>query len=69
MYLVGITLLPGETYRTPEAHYLSHTRHLLAESLGKPSTNIIQWLQAASLMSFYLWKMSRYLEARQEASD
>lgn len=68
MYLVGCHLLEEPEFALVEPHYLTRTRRMLSDSLGDPSVHLLQWLQAACLLTYYLWRKCRFLEARQEVS-
>lgn len=68
MYLVGCHLSDDASLEALEPHYLSRTRKLLADSLGRRSTCLVPWLQAACLLTYYLCRKCRFLEARQEVS-
>lgn len=68
MYLVGCHLSEDPLLMTLEAHYLTRTRQLLVNSLGDTSLSLVQWLQASCLLTYYLMRKCRFLEARQEVS-
>lgn len=68
MYLVGCHLSEDPALLTLEGHYLTRTRQVLASSLGDLSGSLLQWLQASCLLTYYLLRKCRFLEARQEVS-
>jgi hypothetical protein len=66
MYLMGCNLSNDLTLMALESFYLDQTRRLLAEELAQPDVPLIQWLQASCLVAFYLHRVGRFLEARNE---
>lgn len=69
MYLVGCFFSDDPSLWAAQSHYLTSTRKSLSDSLGDPKVSLVQWLQASCLLSYYLFRNSRLLEARQEVSE
>lgn len=68
MYLTGSSYSACPCAPAVQDYYLARARKQLSESLGDPSICLVQWLQASCLLADWLLGLSRFLEARQEAS-
>lgn len=68
MYLVACHLSNDALLNSLEPIYLERTRKTLADELGNPNLPLIQWMQASCLLTYYLTRVGRYLEARHEVS-
>ncbi|KAG8899589.1 hypothetical protein FRB99_006564 [Tulasnella sp. 403] len=69
MYLVGCHLSNDPRLVPYEQHYLARSRKLLQDTLSNdPKLCLVQWMQASCLVTYYLTRVGRFLEARHELS-
>lgn len=66
MYLLGCHFSFDALLGSLETHYLTRSRLQLSAELSKPAPNLVHWIQASCLVSYYLLRTGRFLEARQE---
>ncbi|KAG9049086.1 hypothetical protein FS837_011214 [Tulasnella sp. UAMH 9824] len=68
MYLLGCNLSNVPLLASLEQLYLERARKCMAEELPRPHLNYVQWIQASCLVTYYLTRSGRFLEARHELS-
>lgn len=67
MYLLACYWSGDSGLTALEPHFLSRARKYQSDTLQNPATNMLQWLQASTMIAYYLAAATgRFLEARQE---
>lgn len=66
MYLLVCMWSDDINFKSLQPIFLARARKYQAETLGKPGTNLVQWIQASCMLGWYLSAVGRALEARQE---
>ncbi|KAG9004728.1 hypothetical protein FRB90_010776 [Tulasnella sp. 427] len=68
MYLLGCNFSNVPLLPSLEQLYLERARKCMAAELPRPRLNYVQWIQASCLVTYYLTRSGRFLEARHELS-
>ncbi|KIO32537.1 hypothetical protein M407DRAFT_4490 [Tulasnella calospora MUT 4182] len=68
MYLLGCNLSNVPLLASLEQLYLERARKCMAGELPRAHLNYVQWIQASCLVTYYLTRSGRFLEARHELS-
>lgn len=69
MYLLACYWSGDSGLTALQPHFLARARKHQSDALGEPTTNMLQWIQASTMLAYYLAAgMNRFLEARQEVS-